>query len=73
MLGHRIAELIPAAAYSQEATAYSREHQSGICIFFLRGHCEQASDLSVAGGDRTLKLQKSLMLTRHARVKRRCK
>ncbi|PKA56860.1 hypothetical protein AXF42_Ash002163 [Apostasia shenzhenica] len=47
-----------AAAYSRKATTYSREHHSAICIFFLRRYRERASDLSEAGGDRTLKLQK---------------
>ncbi|PKA60531.1 Signal peptidase complex subunit 3B [Apostasia shenzhenica] len=71
--GHRGAALVLVAEYSREATTYSHEHHSAICIFFLRGHRERASDLSEAGGDSTLKLQKGLMLARDARVRRRCK
>ncbi|PKA47462.1 hypothetical protein AXF42_Ash020191 [Apostasia shenzhenica] len=46
---------------------YSREHHSDICIFFLRRHCERASDLFEANDDRSLKLQISLsaIVTRH--------
>ncbi|PKA50299.1 hypothetical protein AXF42_Ash013388 [Apostasia shenzhenica] len=73
MLGHRGAALVPAAVYSREATTYSREHHSAICIFFLRGNRERASDLPEADGDRALKLQKGSMLICDARVRRRCK